>query len=57
MTLRSALMLLAVVALLTPVASMLGVYETSFEQLLGFAGPVLGAASAIGFMRFLARRA
>jgi hypothetical protein len=56
MTLRSALTLLAVVALLTPVAAILGIYETSFEQFARFAGPVLGAASAIGFMRLFSRR-
>jgi hypothetical protein len=57
MNFRSALSLLAVVALLTPVAAMLGIYDTSFEQFARFAGPVIGAASAIGFMRVFGRRA
>ena len=56
MTLRSALTLLLVVALLTPVAAMLGLYDTSFEQFARFAGPVLGAGTAIAFMRGFSRR-
>ncbi len=57
MKLNAALSLLAAVALLTPVAAMLGLYDTSFEQVARFAGPVIGATSAIGFMRFFSRRA
>jgi hypothetical protein len=45
MTLRSALTLLLVVALLTPVAAMLGLYDTSLEQFVRFAGPVIGAGT------------
>jgi hypothetical protein len=56
MTFRSALTLLLVVALLTPVAAMLGLYDTSFEQFARFAGPVLGAGTAIAFMRAFSRR-
>lgn len=48
--------LLAVVALLTPMAAMLGLYDTSFEQLAQFFAPMAGAGVAIGVMRFLSRR-
>jgi len=57
MKLRAVLSLLAAVALLTPVAAMLGLYDTRFEQIARFAGPALGAAGAIGFTRFFSRRA
>ncbi|MFN7641543.1 MAG: hypothetical protein ACK5PW_00390 [Burkholderiales bacterium] len=57
MKLNAVLSLLAAVALLTPVAAMLGLYDTSFEQVARFAGPALGAAGAIGFTRFFSRRA
>jgi len=56
MTLRFALTLLLVVALLTPLAAMLGLYETSMEQLFAFVAPVLGAAGAIAVTRFATRR-
>jgi hypothetical protein len=56
MTFHTALALFLVVALLTPIAAMLGLYDTSFEQFARFAGPVIGAGSAIGFMRFFSRR-
>jgi len=57
MKLHGALSLLAVVALLTPVAAMLGLYETTFEEFARFAGPGLGAISAIMFARYFSRRA
>ncbi|MCX7229518.1 MAG: hypothetical protein NTW15_10990 [Burkholderiales bacterium] len=57
MKLNAVLSLLAAVALLTPVAAMLGLYDTSFEQVARFAGPALGAAGAIGFTRLFSRRA
>jgi hypothetical protein len=50
------LLLLLLVALLTPVAAILGLYESSLEQVLSFVGPVAGAASAILLMRVLRRR-
>jgi len=56
MKLHAALSLLAAVALLTPVASMLGLYEATFDEVARFAGPALGAASAIVFTRLLKRR-
>lgn len=56
MTLHAALSLLAAVALLTPVAAMLGLYDTTFEQVAHFASPALGAASAIAFARYFGRR-
>ncbi|MFN9776007.1 MAG: hypothetical protein ACK54X_25760 [Burkholderiales bacterium] len=56
MKLTTALTLLAVVALLTPVAAMLGLYDTSMEQLARFAGPAIGAFSAIFFTRWSSRR-
>jgi hypothetical protein len=57
MTLRFALTLLLVVALLTPLAAILGLYNTSMEQLIAFVAPVLGAAGAIAVTRFASRRA
>lgn len=48
----SALTLLAIVALLTPVAAILGMYDTNADQLVRFFAPVLGAVSAIVFFRF-----
>jgi hypothetical protein len=54
---HAVLSLLAAVALLTPVAAMLGLYDTRFEQVAQFAGPALGAAGAIAFTRFFSRRA
>jgi hypothetical protein len=48
--------LLAIVALLTPMAAMLGLYDTSFDQVARFVAPIAGAAFAIGLMRFLSRR-
>jgi hypothetical protein len=56
MKLTTALTLLAVVALLTPVAAMLGLYDTSMDQLARFAGPAIGAFSAIFFTRWFSRR-
>jgi hypothetical protein len=56
MKLITALTLLAVVALLTPVAAMLGLYDTTMEQFARFAGPAIGAFSAIFFTRWFARR-
>jgi hypothetical protein len=50
------LLVLLAVALLTPVAAIMGLYDTSMEQVLRFLGPVAGAASAILFMRLLRRR-
>ena len=55
MTYRSALTLLLVVALLTPVASILGLYDTTMEQLMSFAAPALGAIGAILGSRLVAR--
>jgi hypothetical protein len=55
MTLRFALTLLLVVALLTPVASILGLYETTMDQLMAFAAPVLGAIGAIVGSRLVAK--
>jgi hypothetical protein len=54
---QAALALLCAVALLTPVFAMLGLYETTFEELAQFAGPAIGAGSAIWFTRLFARRA
>jgi hypothetical protein len=56
MKVHAMLTLLAVVALLTPMAAMLGLYDTSYEQLARFGAPMAGAAGAIGLMRFLSRR-
>jgi hypothetical protein len=56
MKLSAALTLLAVVALLTPVAAMLGLYDTTMGEVARFAGPALGAFSAVFFMRWFARR-
>jgi hypothetical protein len=56
MKLSAALSLIAVVALLTPVAAMLGMYETSYEEFARFAAPALGAGAAIAAMRFFGRR-
>jgi hypothetical protein len=56
MKLTTALTLLAVVALLTPVAAMLGLYDTTMDQLARFAGPAIGAFSAIFFSRWFSRR-
>lgn len=53
---HAAFKLLAIVALLTPMAAMLGLYDTSFDQFARFFAPVAGAAVAIGLMRFLTRR-
>jgi hypothetical protein len=49
-------LLLIAVALLTPVAAIMGLYDTSMEQLLGFLGPVAGAASAVFFLQLMRRR-
>ena len=57
MKLNAALSLLAVVALLTPVAAMLGLYDTTFDEVARFAGPAIGAGSAIFFARLFSRRA
>jgi hypothetical protein len=54
---QAALALLCAVALLTPVFAMLGLYETTLEELAQFAGPAIGAGSAIWFTRLFARRA
>jgi hypothetical protein len=56
MNLPKHLLVLLAVALLTPVAAIMGLYDTSVEQLLSFVGPVAGAASALFFMRILRRR-
>jgi len=56
MTLNSAVTLLLVVALLTPMAAMLGLYDTTFDEIARFAAPVIGAAGAIFLVRLLARR-
>lgn len=56
MKLNAALSLLAVVALLTPIAAMLGLYDTTFEELARFAGPAIGAGSALLAMRVFSRR-
>jgi hypothetical protein len=56
MKLSAALTLLAVVALLTPVAAMLGLYDTTMDEVARFAGPAIGALSAIFFTRWFMRR-
>ena len=56
MKLHSAVSLLAVVALLTPIAAMLGLYDSSIDQVARFAAPALGALAAIGVTRWLSRR-
>jgi hypothetical protein len=56
MNLNKHLLLLVAVALLTPVAAILGLYDTSMDQVLGFLGPVLGAASAIVILRLVRGR-
>ena len=56
MKLSAALTLLAVVALLTPLAAMLGLYDTTMDEVAHFAGPAIGAFSAIFFMRWFSRR-
>jgi len=57
MTLRFVLTLLLVVALLTPLAAILGLYDTTVEQLIAFAAPALGAAGAIALANLATRRA
>ncbi|HYF58724.1 MAG TPA: hypothetical protein VEA81_07190 [Burkholderiaceae bacterium] len=52
----SALTLLAVVALLTPIAAMLGLYDTSADQVMRFVAPAIGAGSAIFFFRLFSGR-
>ena len=52
-----ALSLLIVIALLIPILAMFGLYETSFDELARFAGPAIGAISAIGVTRILRRPA
>jgi len=52
----SALTFLAVVALLTPIAAMFGMYETNADQLARFFAPVLGAVSAIVFFRYFQQK-
>jgi hypothetical protein len=56
MTLRPHLALLAVVAAVTPLAAMLGLYDTTFEEVARFASPALGAITAIVGHRLLQRR-
>jgi hypothetical protein len=56
MNLQKHLLVLIAVALLTPVAAIFGLYDTSMDQVLSFLGPVAGAATAIFFMRMLRRR-
>lgn len=56
MNLRTNLLLLVAVALLTPVAAVFGLYETSMDEVLAFLGPVAGAVSAIYLMQMLRRR-
>jgi len=56
MKLHAHLSILAVVALLTPVAAMLGLYDTTFDEIARFAGPAVGAGSAIVFTRLFTRR-
>jgi hypothetical protein len=50
------LSILAVVALLTPVAAMLGLYDITFDEIARLAGPAVGAGSAIVFTRLITRR-
>ncbi len=52
-----ALSLLIVLALLIPILAMFGLYETSLDELARFAGPAIGAISAIGVTRILRRPA
>jgi hypothetical protein len=52
-----ALSLLIVLALLTPILAMFGLYETSLDELARFAGPAIGAISAIAVTRILRRPA
>jgi hypothetical protein len=52
-----ALSLLIILALLTPVLAMFGLYETSLDELARFAGPAIGAISAIAVTRILRRPA
>jgi hypothetical protein len=56
MKLSAALTLLAVVALLTPVAAMLGLYDTTMDEVARFAGPAIGGLSAVFFTRWFTRR-
>lgn len=56
MKLNSALTLLLVVALLTPMAAMLGLYDASYDEVARFAAPAIGAAAALYFVRLLGRR-
>jgi len=51
------LSLLIVFALLIPILAMLGLYETSLDELARFAGPAIGAISAIAVTRILRRPA
>ena len=56
MKLSAVLTLFAIVALLTPVAAMLGLYHTTIDEVARFAGPALGAFGAILLVRWLSRR-
>jgi len=56
MKLRSHLALFAAVALVTPLAAMLGLYDTTFEDVARFASPAIGAITAIAGHRLLQRR-
>ena len=48
-----ALLLLAIVAALLPLAAMAGLYETSADELARFAAPALGAAIGLTLTHFL----
>jgi hypothetical protein len=56
MNFRKHVLLLIAVALLTPVAAIFGLYDTSMEQVVTFLGPVVGAASAIVILRLVRGR-
>jgi hypothetical protein len=56
MSLNKHLLLLVAVALLTPVAAIMGLYDSSMEQMLSFLGPVAGAAGALFVLQLLRKR-
>jgi hypothetical protein len=56
MKLNSAVTLLLVVALLTPMAAILGLYDATVDEFARFAAPAIGAAAALYVVRLLGRR-
>ena len=49
---RRALLLLLAFALFTPLAAMLGLYDTSLQELGGVVAPAIGAVTALGLARW-----